>query len=80
MEMKLMDRPAKYDIVLLFVLEISPGPEEAIIPVCFHLHFGTGIHRSRRILHRPEKDILCAAVLPLKSAEFTAGRSVLPLS
>ena len=74
--MEINGEASQHDIVLLFALKyrLTRGGDN---PVCFHLHFGPGIHRSRRILHRPEKDIPCAAVLA-KSAEFTAGRSAAP--
>ena len=62
MEMEINGEASQHDIILLFALKyrLARGGDN---PVCFHLHFRPGIHRSRRILHRPEKDIPCAAVL-----------------
>ena len=60
--MEINGEASQHDIVLLFALKyrLTRGGNNS---VCFHLHSGPGIHRSRRILHRPEKDITCTAML-----------------
>lgn len=60
--MEIYGEASQHDIVLLFTLKnrLTRGGDN---PVGVHFHSGFGVHRTRRLFHRPEKDIPCAAVL-----------------
>ena len=60
-KMKINGEADQHDIVLFFSLQCRRAGR-GDNPVCFHLHVGPGVHRLACILHRPEKDILRAAM------------------